>query len=262
MTASTTPDKDNTAGGGPKGPITDRLTKPLPKRFYKDAAAADLPGGGYGIGLDGRILKTPAKATLAVPTRALADAIAGEWRAQGAEIDPATMPLTRFANTAVDAVANAEDAVRDDVVAYAGRDLLCYRADAPAALVVRQAAEWNPVLAWFEQNHAAKFAVVGGVMPVDQTPETLAKIAAALKDTHAFQLTPLHVMTTLTGSALLALAHVGGVMDAGTAWRMAHVDEDFQIAQWGEDEEATSRRAGREAEFQAASRFYALVSGD
>ena len=243
--------------GAPKGPITDTMQKPLVKRFYKTASVSDAAP--YHVLLDGRAVKTPAKRPLALPTEAAARAIADEWNAQDATINPATMPLTRFANTAIDAVSETADAVAADIVAYAGRDLLCYRADTPAELSHAQAAKWDPVLHWAAKTYDARFIVVAGIMPVDQPENALDAIASALKPHDAFRLTALHVMTTLTGSALLALAHANGAIAADDAWAAAHVDEDYQTALWGFDEEAASRRAARGQEFAAASRFLTLI---
>lgn len=241
------------ASGGPKSAITDSLSKPLPKRFYKEVTVGE--GAFFQILLDGRVIKTPGKKALFLPARALADAVAAEWAAQTASIDPSTMPLTRFANTAIDAVSVALDEVAADIVAYAGRDLLCYRAEAPQDLAARQAKAWNPVLAWAREGLGARFDVAQGVMPIDQPRATLVAVANALQPHDAFRLTALHVMTTLTGSAILALAHDRGALDASQVWAAAQVDEDYQIALWGEDYEASEKRKRRKAEFEAASRF-------
>jgi chaperone required for assembly of F1-ATPase len=245
------------ASGAPKGPITDTMAKPRIKRFYKTASVGDTAP--FQILLDGRAVKTPAKRALLLPTRAGAEAVAAEWAAQSALIHPASMPLTRFANTAIDAVADSLDEVAADIVAYAGRDLLCYRAASPPDLTQRQAAKWDPVLDWVQKTLDTRFIVVTGVMPVDQPRSALQAIAAALELHDAFRLTALHVMTTLTGSALLALARSRGFLSCDHAWAAAHVDEDYQIALWGQDEEASHRRALRTSEFQAASRLLDLV---
>ncbi len=245
--------------GAPKGPITDTMMKPLAKRFYKDVSVGE--GAFFQILLDGRVVKTPKKRALMLPTRALAGAVASEWAAQGAEINPAAMPLTRFANTAIDAVAESLEDVASDIVAYAASDLLCYRAEAPHDLALLQAKRWDPVIAWARDTLNARFTVVTGVMPVEQTPAALFPIASALQPHDAFRLTGLHVMTTLTGSALLALAHARGHLPAGDAWDAAHVDEDYQISLWGTDVEATDRRVRRRAEFDAAIRFLQCLAG-
>ncbi len=243
--------------GGPQSPITDSLKKPLPKRFYKDAtagAAAPFP-----VLLDGRQIKTPKKRPLVLPTRPLADAIAEEWQAQTDVIEPATMPLTRFANTTIDAVVDSIDAVADDITAYAGSDLVCYRAEAPQQLVESQSEHWDPIVAWANETLDAQFRVVPGVMHVAQPEASLEAFSKALPR-DAFNLSGLHVLTTLTGSALIALALFRQWMSPEAAWKAAHVDEDYQIALWGEDAEAIARRRGRRAEFDAANRFLTLLA--
>lgn len=240
-----------------RGPA-QRIDRPaLPKRFYKDVATRQQEGGGFAVALDGRPLRTPAKQPLALPSSELAEAVADEWRAQGVEIDPASMPLTKIVNSALDGVTGREAEVAADIVAYAGSDLVCYRADAPAELVARQAAAWDPVIAWARDSLGARFVLAEGVMPVAQPPEALEAVASALEGKSALWLGALHVMTTLTGSGLIALGHVRGALPAEAAWAAAHVDDDYQIEQWGEDAEAAVRRALRRAEFMAASRLAA-----
>lgn len=250
---------DGAASGGRKGAISDSLAKPLAKRFYKDVSVGE--GAFYQILLDGRAVKTPAKRALLLPTRALAEAIAEEWRAQDHEINPALMPKTRFANTAIDAVSDALDEVASDITAYAGSDLVCYRAELPRDLTLLQAKHWDPLIAWAREAMGAHFTVVEGVMPVAQPRQALNAVAAALDPHEAFRLTGLHVLTTLTGSALIALAHARGYLSADKAWAAAHVDEDYQISLWGADEEAALRRKNRRAEFDAASAFVSALLG-
>jgi chaperone required for assembly of F1-ATPase len=241
----------------------------LPKRFYKAvtvaAVALPQPSGGEGrspafrILLDGKPLRTPAKRELELPTRALAEAVAAEWSAQGERIDPATMPLTRLANSAIDAVAGRTVEVRAEIAKYAASDLLCYRAEGPQDLVRRQAEAWDPVLAWARDTLGARFEVASGIMPVVQPDACAAAIAASLEEFDAHRLAAVHVMTTLTGSAVLALAHARGVLSAEAIWAAAHIDEDFQIGKWGEDAEANARRQRRWAETAAASRMLGLL---
>lgn len=245
------------ASGGPRGTISDSLAKPLARRFYKEASIGDVAP--FQILLDGRAVKTPKKRALAVPTKALALAIADEWQAQVDTVDPSRMPLTRFANTAIDAVSETLDAVAADIVAYAGSDLVCYRAETPDELVALQSRDWNPIVAWADATLDARFRVVPGVIHVEQSSETLAAVGRALTPHDAFRLTGLHVLTTLTGSALLALALESKAVTADAAWNAAHVDEDYQISLWGEDAEASARRRGRRAEFDAAWRWLALL---
>lgn len=227
------------------------------KRFYKSVTVGDGPP--YPVLLDERPVKTPAKNPLALPASKLASAIADEWSAQGKTINPATMPITRLANTAIDAVAPNLEAVATDIAAYSASDLLCYRAEAPVELVAAQARLWNPVIAWVRDALGGRFNVVAGVIPVDQPPDAIAAVAAALKPFDAFRLTALHVLTTLTGSAFLALAYAHGRLDADSVWAAAHVDEDHQISLWGEDFEAAERRRARRAEFDAACRLLNLL---
>ena len=181
--------------------------------------------------------------------------IAAEWERQRETIDPANMPLTRLLNSAIDGVAHTMAETRADILSYAGSDLLCYRAEEPDTLVARQAHAFDPVLRWAAESLGARFNVATGVMHVAQPPAALAAISAALE---AFDdpvaLAALSVMTTLTGSALLALAVARGFLPAGAAWRAAHIDEDFQTERWGEDAEAVARREARWREFEAAAK--------
>lgn len=236
----------------------------LPKRFYKIAEvgvhAAAEGTTSYGISLDGRAVKTPKKRVLSVPTQAFAGAIAAEWSRQGTHIDPATMPLTRIANTAIDAVAEMMAEVAADIVQFAGSDLLCYRAEGPQALIARQAAAWDPVLAWAQKDLGTRFVLAQGVLPVEQPPRSLAAMASALQRFDAFELSALHIITTLTGSALLALAHARSFLASEAMWAAAHVDEDWQIEQWGADDEAQARRALRAQEFEAAVQVLEFLS--
>lgn len=234
----------------------------LPRRFYNVVTVAGPRDGdtaGYLIHLDGRTARTPGKRELALPTPALAAAIAAEWDAQQVSIDPERMPLTRLANTAVDGVALRARDVAADVVKYAASDLLCYRADFPPGLVQRQAALWTPVLEDAARRLGVRLQVQTGLMPIAQ-PEALgAAFAAAIAALEPFRLTALHVMTTLMGSAVLALAVLEGRLTADAAWEAAHVDEDWQIAEWGEDVEALMRRKRRWAEMEAAARLAQLA---
>lgn len=241
-----------------KVPGREALRPALPRRFYETAVhAAD--GDGFAVRLDGRTAKTPGKRALIVSNEALAKALAAEWAAQGERIDPETMPLTRFVNTAIDGVVGNEAAVREDIVGFCGSDLLCYRAEGPCELVAEQARHWDGVLEWADKTLCARFTVAAGVMPHDQPAESVLGIARHLARLDAFELTALHLMTTLTGSALLALAHAAGHLNVTQAWTAAHVDEDWQIRLWGADEEAADRRERRWRDMQAASRFLQLL---
>lgn len=247
----------------PAGPIKipgkEALTPPLPKRFYKDVTVGDREGG-TAVLLDGRPVRTPKKRLLTLPTRALAEAIAAEWAAQTTHVDPASMPLSKLAITALDGVAEHMGEVAADIVKFAGSDLLCYRAEAPAVLVGLQAEAWDPVLHWMEGEIGTRFVLAEGVMPVEQSQAVLDGVAEVVAPYDAMALTSLHVMTTLMGSAVLALAHAKGRLSADDAWAAAHVDEEWQISQWGVDVEAAERREKRLREMQAASRFLQLLT--
>ena len=247
------------AGVDPIKAVQTAMKTPAPKRFYRSATAEERDGA-FALLLDGRPARTPARRPLAVPTRALGEALATEWQAQGAEIDPSSMPLTRLVNSAIDGVADRREAVIDDLIRYAGSDLLCYRAGEPERLVAEQGAAWDPVLAWTREALGARFRLGEGVMYVEQPSEAVAAVRRRLEQVPSpFALAALHAMTTLTGSVLLALAHADGAIDAGAAWEAAHVDERHQERLWGEDEEAGERRARREMEFRAASDLYRLA---
>jgi chaperone required for assembly of F1-ATPase len=230
-----------------------------PKRFYR-AVTVGGEAPAFRVLLDGKPTRTPAKRELGVPSRALAEALAAEWDVQGERIDPASMPLTRLVNSAIDGVTGRENEVRADIAKYAAGDLLCYRAEGPAELARRQAEAWDPVLAWAREAVGARLVLGQGIVPVAQPQATLAAVERALADLDAFSLVAHHVMTTLTGSALLALAHAHNRLTAEEAWTAAHVDEDWQISQWGEDAEAKARRDRRWTEMQAASRLLGLLA--
>lgn len=225
----------------------------LPKRFYKEVSVGAAEEGGHRVLLDGRPVKTAGRKTLTVPQLALAEALAGEWAAQETSIDPMTMPLTRIANVAIDAVALRLGEVADDVAAYAGNDLLCYRADTPQSLVSRQETAWRPVLDWAESRFSGRFVLAEGIMPVRQDPALIGRVRDSLEGMAALRLAALHVATTLTGSGLLALALEGGLLPAEAVWAAAHVDEDWNCEQWGGDAEAEKVRALRKRDFDAAA---------
>jgi chaperone required for assembly of F1-ATPase len=231
-----------------------RLTAPVrQKRFYAKAEMAEEDGG-FVLRLDGKRAMTPGKKPLVVPHWELADAIAAEWEGQGESIDPASMPVTRLANSAIDGVASRLAEVKDDVVAYAGTDLLCYRAGEPEGLVERQRAIWDPLIAWAEKRFGVRFVLTEGVVHVAQPEPTLAAIRAAIERFgDPFRLAGLSLATSLSGSALIALALGEGALDVDAAWTAAHVDEDWNIEKWGDDSEATVRRVRRFADFRAAA---------
>jgi chaperone required for assembly of F1-ATPase len=235
-----------------------RAMRPQLRRRFYQAAGVEKRSEGYAVLLDGRPVRTPARRTLAAPSQALAQALADEWEAQREVVDPALMPLTRLANSIIDGVADAVEPVQAEVAKFLASDLVCYRADGPDGLVARQAQHWDPLVAWARDTLGAQFALGAGVMFVKQPDDALAAAARAIPD-EPWRLGALHAVTTLTGSALIALALAQGRLSTEDAWAAAHVDEDWNIAQWGEDAQAQERRAAREAEMQAAATVLALL---
>jgi chaperone required for assembly of F1-ATPase len=236
------------------------LRPPLRSRFYQAASVGEREGA-HVVLLDGKIAKTPAKRSLALPTRALAQAVAAEWAAQSETIDFANMPLTRLVHLAVDRVADEAEAVAAEVAKYAGSDLLFYRAAEPAGLAAAQAAAWDPVLAWASEALGARFALAEGVRFVAQPAAALIAIRIEVGKFEApFVLAALASATTLTGSALLALALARRRLTLEQAWAAAHVDEDWNMRQWGEDADAAARRAARFHEFAAAARLFEMLA--
>lgn len=218
---------------------------------------AGVPGG-WQVLLDGRSVKTPAKAPLVLPTQALAQAVAAEWQAQGADIVPTSMPLTKMANTVIDGVAPRHAAVVDAVAEWGGSDLLCYRADGPAPLLARQAAGWDPWLGWAADTLGARLSVTRGVMPVAQPAAALAALRAAVAAQDAFRLAALHDLVTIPGSLVLGLAVAAGRLAADAAFDLSRIDDDWQAEQWGVDREAAESAARKRADMAAAGRFCAL----
>jgi chaperone required for assembly of F1-ATPase len=227
------------------------------RRFWKEATVAAVEGG-WTVRLDARPVRTPAKAPLVVPTEAMARAIAAEWDAQSGEVKPDTMPFTRAANSALDKVTLQFDAVVEIIAAYGGSDLLCYRATGPEALADRQAQGWDPLLDWAADTFGARLAVTAGVMPVAQDAAALARLSQRVAAFTPFQIAAFHDLVALSGSLVLAFAVTEGRLDADTAWRLSRIDEDWQIEQWGADEEATEAAAVKQAAFAQATRFFAL----
>jgi chaperone required for assembly of F1-ATPase len=228
------------------------MRNPLPARFYKEAGVLERDGLFY-VALDGRTARTPARRPLAVTARPVAEALAAEWQAQGERIDPARMPLTRLVNSALDGVADQQEAVRAEIVRYAGSDALCYRAGEPEALVARQNEIWQPILSDVEALIGTRFLLAEGIVFARQPEGTLQAVAACVEAIPApLALAGAHAVMTLTGSAILALALANGRLGPDAAWDAAHLDEDYQIEIWGLDEEAAERRATRRSEFDAA----------
>jgi len=245
---------DEASGKSPLDPeeAVRRTTRgPRRKRFYAKAGVVEAADG-FTITLDDKPVRTPSGRPLVAPTRAIADAIAAEWDAQKEFIDPLTMPFTRFANSVVDAVVDQVEAVSEDVAKYFQSDLLFYRAGHPEALVVREAKHWDPILFWAADALGAHFILAEGIVHVRQPDSAIGAARAALPD-DPWSVAALHVVTTLTGSALLALALMCGVLDSDQVWAAAHVDEDWNMEKWGVDEEVAARRAARLVDFRAAA---------
>jgi chaperone required for assembly of F1-ATPase len=228
------------------------------KRFYKEAAAVPVDGA-VAVLLDGRPVKTPARNALALPTEELAEAIAGEWNVQGETIDPRSMPLTGLANAAIDRVAPDPAAFARGLAAYGESDLLCYRSEGPRALVARQDALWEPLLAWARGRFGIGFETVCGVMHRAQPPETVARLAAAVAERDPFRLAALSPLVTISGSLVVALALAEGEIGIEPAWVAATLDEAWQAEQWGEDALAAQALANRRLEFEAAYLFLTLL---
>jgi len=228
-------------------------------RFY-ESASVEPAEGGFALRLDGRGARTPAKRPLVFPTRALAELVAREWAEQGASIEPAAMCATRIANSAIDGVTAAMPKTRAELASYAETDLLYYRAGAPEKLVAAQAAAFDPVLDWAHEAFGVRFILAEGIIHVRQPERSLEAVRGALAAVeNPFALAALHVMTTLTGSILIAFGVFRGAFEPAEAWRIAHVDEDFQIGIWGEDDEAIVRRAARWREMEAAAAIAAAL---
>jgi chaperone required for assembly of F1-ATPase len=243
------------------GPLPQQAParRELPRRFYQ--AVTVIPQDfEFAVALDGRAARTPARRLLSVPSAPLAEAIAAEWRAQDEVIDPARMPLTRLVNSALDGVTRETAAVREEIQRYAGTDLLCYRAGDPQGLVRRQTIAWDPILAWARETLGVNLVLAQGIMHVTQPTPAIARLGAVLAPLPPLRLAAVHTITTLTGSALLALAVLKGRLPPEAAWEAAHVDEDWNVEQWGADEEAMRRREARWAEMLAAARLLELTA--
>jgi chaperone required for assembly of F1-ATPase len=231
------------------------------RRFWRTVSVVE-DAAGYAVALDARRCRTPAGAPLVAPSRAAAEAAAAEWAAQGERVDPRAMPVTRALATAIDRVAPAREAVVAEIAAYGGTDLLCYRAPRPAALAARQAAAWDPPLAWARARYGAALVVATGVVHVAQPAESLDRLRAAVAARGVFALTALAELVALGGSLVLGLAVAEGALAPDAAWVASRVDEDWQAEQWGEDAEAADAAARRRAAFADAAAFSAMVAGD
>jgi len=228
------------------------------KRFYK-TVDIDALDEGFGVRLDSRALKSPSKSALVLPTRDLAEAVAEEWRSQGEQIDAVSMPMMGFAATTTDRVKPQRGYVVDEIAGYGGSDLLCYRADEPAELVAAQQANWDPMLEWAREALQAELAVTAGIMPVTQAPQALVALRTAVVAVPDWELAPLHTLTTVTGSLVVALATLQGRITPDEAFRLGQIDESHQAQRWGLDWEAEQRMKRLEREIAEAGRFLALV---
>ena len=224
------------------------------KRFWEktDVAEAD---GGFTVTLDGRSVRTPAKALLALPTVTLAEAVAAEWAAQQEQVDPQKMPVTRMANSAIDKVTPQHGEVARLLADYGDSDLLCYRADAPEGLVARQTAAWDPYLDWAAEALGARLVPLAGVMHTPQNPNALARLHDLTAALPPFELAAFHDLVSLTGSLILGFAAADDATAAERIWDVSRVDELWQIEQWGEDEEAEKTAMLKKTAFLEASTF-------
>ena len=229
------------------------------KRFWK-AATADEVDGGFAVHLDGRPVRTPLKTPVVVPTYPMAEAMRLEWDAQSERIDPLTMPVTRAANAALDKVSTQHAEVVDMLAAYGDSDLLCYRAEFPDGLVAKQAEGWDPLVDWSATELGAPLQLRTGIMHVPQDAKTLAALHGHVSDLDAFRLTAFHDLVAVTGSLILGLAVTRKRLDAGQAWDLSRIDEMWQIAQWGVDEEAEVQAALKKRDLARAEAFYQLCA--
>ena len=228
------------------------------KRFYKQAGVVPVADG-HGVTLDGRLVKTPGKRDLVVPSPALAAAMAAEWEAQQGEVRREAMPLTRLAGVTIDRNSVEREAVVRQVAHYAETDLVCYRATRPPALAARQHEVWQPLVDWATARYDAPLAVTAGVIPASQPAASLAAFTKVVVEDDAFSLTALHAATQACGSLVIALALLEGRLDPDEAFAASQLDESFQIEAWGEDGEQAKRRAALAAEIAAAAQFISLL---
>ncbi|WP_428630967.1 ATP12 family chaperone protein [Sphingopyxis sp.] len=228
------------------------------KRFWKAASVVEADGG-WGIALDGRPLRTPYRAVLALPNAALGEAVAAEWEAQAADVDPVSMPLTGLANAATDLATPDPASFIEPVAAYAATDLFCYRDDRDALLQAEQVAAWNPLLAWAEERFAVEFAITQGILPIDQPPETVAALRAAVMALDPWRMTALTPLVTIGGSLVAGLACIEEVFDAAALWQAVSLDELYQERRWGADALAQAQRAAHKRDWDNAMRFLELL---
>ena len=228
------------------------------KRFWKDVAIVPQDGG-WGIALDGRPMRTPHRAPLAVASTALAEAITAEWQAQGETIDPRAMPMTGLANAAIDLAAPNPVVFGEPIAAYAATDLLCYRDDRDAALQAEQVAAWNPILAWGEAQFGVEFTITQGILPVDQPPATVAALRAATLGHDPWRMTALTPLVTIGGSLVAGLACIEQAFDPEDLWDAVSLDQLYQERRWGADAEAQAQRAAHKRDWDKAVRYLGLL---
>ena len=229
------------------------------RRFWTTAEVR-AEAGGYGISLDGRPVRTPAKRVLIAPTAAFAEAIAAEWAAQGEVIDPLAMPFTRSANAALDKVALQRDEVADMLAAYGDSDLLCYRAAYPHELAARQAERWDPILDWAQRTLGAQLETRVGVMPVPQDTRALAALSQRVHAMSDFQLAGFHDLVSLSGSLILGFAAGLDLMPPKAIWEISRLDEIWQAEEWGADADAEAAAAHKEEAFLHAKQVFDLAT--
>ncbi len=227
------------------------MTPSLKKRFWDAAHVVDFDHG-FGVALDGRQLKTPAKADLVVPVRSIAEMIAAEWGAQQDKVDPESMPATRWANSAIDKVSVQRSDVIDMLAEYGGSDLLCYRADHPEALFEQQAKAWDPVLEWAKNSLNVPLETTRGILPIEQPNQSLENLSVALQALDSYEVAAIHDMICITGSLVLALAVSEGALDAQVAWENSRIDEEWQVKLWGQDDEAVISAKAKQESFAFA----------
>ena len=228
------------------------------KRFYKQVSIAPVEGG-FGVLLDGKSVKTPARNVLALPTEKLAHAIAAEWQGQGQEVVVTSMPLLRLANTAIDGVSTNREDVINAILRFGENDLVCYRAHQPPELAARQRAGWDPLLDWVAQRHGARMGVAQGLNHVDQSPGALAALRRPLEGLDPFTLAGLHVVASVTGSLVLALTVMDDALSGARAFELSRIDEAYQAEKWGQDAEAAKRATALAHELDKAAELIGLM---
>lgn len=231
------------------------------KRFWTETSVSETEGG-WAVTLDGRSIRTPAKAALILPTQAYAEAVAAEWEAQAEVVKPETMPVTRSANAAIDKVTVQFDEVAAMIAAYGETDLLCYRAESPDALVTRQAEAWDPLLDWAAETLGARLVPTQGIVHRPQDPQALARLHDETRALDPFALAAFHDLVALSGSLVIGFAAARGARAADALWQLSRVDEDWQAAQWGVDEEAAAQAALKRTDFLKAAEIFALLAKD